>query len=365
MKFYDKTNFHELELPVTPLASFAKQYWLPFIQLGVAQNIKNVEAECGLAVFDDKVVPLLINQNSEHCSMTSPLCYFYLSGAVAYEHHHNSLLRFFFSVVKKLCIIPRALKFDKNIQINQWLLPTNPLLNLTKDELTELLGFLKNKYPDYGIIYKGLVDQYSDSSKSSALALGARLVKMRWLYFWDSKKVNTRSLNKVSAKSASFELTQDIKAAQEVLKLYDLLYRVKHSPFSPNYTLSFFQTLIQSDYYQIFIHDEETKIQAFYFYSNHGPFLGLGIIGYDINFPKTQGLYSSLIHSVVSHQMSMTQPICLGAGSGEFKRQRGAYPLNEYDAVFVNHLPFYRRILWIYFSKSTHSKLMDYFLRQA
>jgi hypothetical protein len=72
------------------------------------------------------------------------------------------------------------------------------------------------------------------------------------------------------------------------------------------------------------------------------------LVGYDINAPKKDGLYIHAIHLIMLYKFQSGKLLNLSSGASQFKRLRGGVSAMEYSVVYSQHLPVYRRIVWIF-----------------
>lgn len=372
IEYFDSHNIDTVVLPETPVGQLAKNYWIPLVKNGTGPIIENAQLLCHLVKINDKVVPIVVNIESPFCALTSPSCYFFLNGAVAFQDSKNPLVKLMFKGMKAFSRFARKLHFDKTVQINQWLVPTNPILDLNPEEVEALVALLKSKFPDHALVFKGITEEYSHNIFHTGKSLHARFIKMRWLYIWSTQGLKSKHKHQLNGDDAipaddKYTLKEGAEPScgERLNQLYTLLYRDKHSPYSPAYTAHFFSMLITSVFFKPVIMFNQDQIDAFYFYTDNGHMLCLGLVGYDTQLPLEHKLYRRCVRKSILTSEQANKPICLGAGSGPFKRNRGAVPINEYDLCFTSHLPWYQQALWAYMSKTTNSKMMDHFIKNA
>ena len=69
-------------------------------------------------------------------------------------------------------------------------------------------------------------------------------------------------------------------------------------------------------------------------------------VGYDTSLPIELGLYRMLAAIVLREAARRAITLNMSSGIADFKRLRGGIAHIEYSAVYYDHLPMRRRIVW-------------------
>ncbi len=70
------------------------------------------------------------------------------------------------------------------------------------------------------------------------------------------------------------------------------------------------------------------------------------LFGYDTALPQKLGLYRMLTAICIQEASAQKLQLNHSSGAAHFKRVRGMLPDSEYTALFDDHLPAHRRLIW-------------------
>lgn len=141
------------------------------------------------------------------------------------------------------------------------------------------------------------------------------------------------------------ELTDE--DAKHLSKLYRMLFIDKYSKFNPAYTAEYFSHSIKNNWHHYTaLRHPNGQIDAFISWFCRDNIMICGPLGYDTTVPQKIGLYRILIALCLKHANENQYIFNMGAGSDEFKSNRGSTKAMEYTAVYFKHLPFYRHLPW-------------------
>lgn len=363
LEIYDKNNIDALNMPSTPLSGLAKSFLIPMVKLGTKHFIENSDCDVSIIKLNDKIIPIVINHGKPQiCSLTSPSSHFFLYGADEFKHHPSFSYRLLFKFIKGLYHCTRFLKMDKTVQINNWLIPTNPSLGLTPEDMQALTEKLESLYPDHAIVFKSVNTQQLDGFKK----LAGNAVKSRVVYYWDGKNVVSKHKrylkNDLKLLSENdYTLTELFTPSDipRMLSLYQGVYLDKHSALNPAYTPEAFSNFINNTDTGLCALSANNHIDAFYTYLKLPDEMIFSIIGHDKQINQDKGLYRRLFRHVLKQSEENHLPVNLSGGVGQFKRNRGATAEPEFDIYCVKHLSWYQRSPWQLIAKATNHSMME------
>ena len=287
-----------------------------------------------------------------------------------------------FKLIWCLGLILRMLRVDDCLFFNNLLLSTNLWPNTIKwsvQQVQEINNTLRKISGEKAIVWQS-VDPLSQPLLTQVMYdLPCILVPSRivnWMEFSDKsiaqKKHNLRrdcSLFKrlvgwdvleqkhVVKEGQDFPYVQrfvgpeamTIDIARQVTSLYNQLYLGKYSRHNPEFTPEGVVRLVHCGFMSLStlcLNTDPSKIVAFAASNQKDGVLCFPMIGYDMS-SKDKYLYRFCC--VLELNESIRTGLCKAhwsGGANEFKRHRGATTTVEYNAVFVDHLPFYRRWCW-------------------
>lgn len=91
---------------------------------------------------------------------------------------------------------------------------------------------------------------------------------------------------------------------------------------------------------------KEGRLNAILGYFSRNDVMTTPLFGYDTSIDQKTGLYRMLTAILVEEAKQKSLLLNMSSGAAEFKRCRGAESAIEYTAVYVNHLPYFRRVGW-------------------
>ncbi len=145
-------------------------------------------------------------------------------------------------------------------------------------------------------------------------------------------------------------------------KLYELLFFKKHQTICPRYTVEYFIKCHKNRWYEFTaLRNKEGVIDAFISSCKHQDLMVGGPSGYDIHKPKQLGFMRMLLALNLKKSYEEGCVYNAGASNDQFKRWRGSRPEIEYNAVYCEHLPCWRRIPWKLLSVMTNRILKPIF----
>ncbi|MGT2686672.1 hypothetical protein ACVRWT_04660 [Streptococcus porcinus] len=134
---------------------------------------------------------------------------------------------------------------------------------------------------------------------------------------------------------------------QSVISLYNQLYLDKYSASNVQFTALFLQELVREGAITIFLMENQTgqACGCLGLIEEEG-ILTAPLLGYRTELAQSEGLYRRLSIFITQYCLEKGFKQNLSAGAPDFKKNRGAKPTLEYTAVYVDHLPWYRRAAW-------------------
>lgn len=258
-------------------------------------------------------------------------------------------------IIKILGVFFKLGKIDCNIHVNNFLLSTNPYEDWNGAEIKEITDTIKTKYPNHAIIFRSLNVYQHLSLIEQFEANGYDKIGSRQVYIYDTSyedwikhnnnKNDRRIINNQKLKYIPHQQMGDY--LEEALELYRQLYLEKYSRYNPQFTIVYFKKCFQENlmHFQGYI-DANGKLKSFAGLFIVGNTITSPLVGYDTKAPKKDGLYIHAIYLIMMYKFKSGKLLNLSSGASKFKRLRGGLPAMEYSVVYMQHLPFYRRIVW-------------------
>lgn len=257
-----------------------------------------------------------------------------------------------------LRVVMRFGEIDLVVYANHWLTVTRPSLGLDRSGIEELIPRLRELYPNRAIVFSNIVPAVSGQVFDDLCGAGCMMIPSRRVWFFDAGRPMKgkpfdhirRTLNKQRRllereKPHGTGRESLLTRLPEVRQLYRSVHIQKHSRMNPDYNESFFGVMLNSRLVdgQGWV-SSEGGLDAFSLNLRSMDRILWSIGGYD---HKTGGPRTQLISAWHIEQTRSLQGVLhWGGGADEYKRNRGGISAQEFDAVYVNHLPRRRRLPW-------------------
>lgn len=247
----------------------------------------------------------------------------------------------------------RAIEINRIVHLNNWMLSTNLHGSWRGDGLAEIRDLLVKTFPNHILAIRS-INRWSDAELTARLARdGWKMLPSRQVYVtddldrnWEQRR-NTRRDLRFFAKSPYTVDPLDVLRpgdAERIAHLYALLYVDKYSKLNPAFTPEFIEMTHRDGVFRYRgVRGDDDKLAAVVGCFVRGGILSTPIVGYDTALPVKDGLYR--IACILSARMAQEfgARVNDSAGAARFKRSRGASPVIEFSAFFVEHLAWPRR----------------------
>ncbi|EHL31058.1 hypothetical protein [Legionella drancourtii] len=333
-------------------------YCAPFIQEPSQLWMLNVDTKMTLTEIGGFQFPVTLNEkeyeSSYVCSPYNALITYSQDELVKIK---NRPLRLFLRILMwAIGGLLRHGKINKNRCINNFLLSTNPYPNWqgegAEQQLKQDLAF----YPDHAFVYRSLNYHTNHAVIHHLSQLGFIMTPSRQVYIFDSTlcdyktRNNTQNDRRALAKSDYQLVTHDqIKKSDYpyILELYNKLYIEKYSQHNPQFSEQLIAYWHQNNLLTLFgLRDPKGVLQGIIgiFESEH--VITAPLVGYNTHLPNQNALYRILIYLILDYSNKKGVCLNLSSGASHFKLLRGGQPFIEYSAIYIKHLPLYRRATW-------------------
>lgn len=349
MNLYDKSNISRINIGNNKI-----EYLKNLVNRGLEFYIDNCGAKIIIMEYDDIYFPLLICENIEKQTYISSL----ISSYIDYPKQilNNRFVSFCLNILKNIL---RLGKLDKVIYVNHWLISTNVHYDFSEEQIAEITKFLKNKFPDYAIVFKNIAKEINET-----IFISLKNNKYKFLINRKSYYINKNNFNAVYKKTSlksdlslykkgKYKFSHDIKNWAKKEDLYKNLYLEKYTELNPMYNKNFFE-MCSNIFDNKALLNSQNDIVGFYIPFVLGKTVVVPCIGYDTSISQKEGLYRLLILDSINYAKQHHCNLNLSSGVGEFKQKRGAEPYWEYLAIDYSHLNIFRKLLYFLLIKITN-----------
>ncbi len=361
LQLFDANTIQDLTWPETDDGRYARQYLLPLIQQGAMPFIANAQTTCMALLIDRQIVlPVTVNQreydNSYVCSPYSHYVSYAKEELVLLE---NPALKYVFArVFDLLGALGKLCSINRVVHVNNWLFPTNLYPQITPAQVTAIIAFMRQRFPHHTIVFRSLNEHTNSTLLSNLRQAGCLPVASRQVYLVhpsDPKALNAKARWLLKRDHALLThqgyrvVGMDELRAEDVpriVELYNALYLGKYSLYNPMFTEAFIMQALQHKILELVALKKDGRIDAVLGYFWRNGVMTTPLFGYDTTLLQEIGLYRML--SVTLFQIAQERGLLLheSSGAAQFKRNRGAFGVIEYSAVYMRHLSLHRRLYW-------------------
>jgi hypothetical protein len=334
----------------------AQKFAQLFNDMPVSNLIANLKTNVGHITVAGVTYPITTNDRAapKTCYICCPTTA-YIDYAIDETRNfmNNPVLRHTIIAVIRMCApLVRASGLDHQVQLNNWLLSTNPMPALT--DARPIRDTLTKDYPDRTILIRSLNDIADVQSITALRRAGFRMLPARVVY--------------IAAALAGADLSNNMKHDRRLLRrgryqivgndgfdaadyvvaerLYAQLYLEKYTPLNPQYTARYINEMHKRGLFTLMgLRDSTGRLVGVTGLFENAQTLTQPIVGYDTTLPQSDGLYRMVMMLAQTHAIEQGLFFNMSAGAATFKRLRRAVPAVEYTAVYVGHLPRTQRIV--------------------
>lgn len=251
----------------------------------------------------------------------------------------------------------RYIDFNRIVHCNNWLLSTNLYPEeVSRSSLLEIKKHFLQDHPNSAIVFRSLNTHLNSSLINHLKNDKYIFLPSRQVYMFDKSNMDymrkrdiRRDVQLLNTSDLSYEpaVNFDSKDFVRAADLYQQLYVKKYSKNNPCYTDSFMKAIANNNNFDVKgFRNKSGVLDVVAANFTIGNITSAPIIGYDIASPQTDGLYR--LGSLSTLLFANDNRYIYNASSGVpgFKMLRGAKPLIEYSAVYIDHLPAGTRWAW-------------------
>ncbi|MDJ0616563.1 MAG: hypothetical protein QNJ63_07405 [Calothrix sp. MO_192.B10] len=357
---YDRNTINTLNWTESELGIFIKNYWVPMMKAGSNHFINNVDSQLYLLTIDDLFLPITVNhQELDNSYVCSPYNHY-----VTYTKEElktlktpilEAILAIIIDILGELLILGNI---NKVAIVYNLLLSTNLYPDISTQQITAITSFLSQKFPDNAIVFRSINTFIDDRLFNSFIDNDYQLIGSRQIYLFNpSERSAMRSKMRWRLKQdfqlitkQGYELIDSSQITQEeiprIVELYNYLYLDKYSLHNPQFNQEFIKLVLQNPAWRFQAFKKNDQIDGVIgFYEINGV-MTTPILGYDTSLPQEHGLYRMLSAQLTVEATKKGIILHQSSGAAEFKRFRGFIANTEYSAVFHQHLPFTRQLVW-------------------
>lgn len=254
------------------------------------------------------------------------------------------------AVLGGLGAVFRLCQVNRIVQINNWLLSTNPV----PPQFPEGWAHLLDRFPQHALVFRSLNEAFHLPLLERFRAEGWKLLPSRLIYRFDGegahflRKDDVRRDRKLLQDGRFHWLEQEHFQEchwQDVSSLYLELYRGKYPSENPAFSAEFFRLCGQNLGWRILLllDKQGRSLGVTGWWKRHGMLIGT-VVGYRLKAPQSWGLYRRLMTRVLLEAAEQGCWLNLSSGAGAFKRSRGGLPTLEFMACYHRHLPVWRQL---------------------
>lgn len=183
-----------------------------------------------------------------------------------------------------------ATGIDRHLQLNNWLLATNPALPLEADELAEVTRELLAGHPRHAVIWRSLNEHSDKDLLARFVAAGYDLFPARQIYLFDCRGApppthRDEGRDRVLLEAGDYEIVEPegIAAADyaRMAELYGYLYLDKYTRLNPLYSAEYMASAHRSGLLSFYGLRREGRLDGMVGFFDLGDIMTAPMVGYD------------------------------------------------------------------------------------
>jgi len=255
---------------------------------------------------------------------------------LAHECRHQPLSALLIRLLGKLSYF---LGIDKSVFVGNYPISTSIWTADQENELLNIVKKMRQQHPNYYIGIRNLLPHRHPTLIAKLKLLGFYGIPSRVIYEFDFRSTNNKAPSHLKRDLALLnKLNLDVqlckKLDQESLKrihnLYQKIYLDKHSLLNPQYTIQFFDDVVNQGVMScLVVRGLNGQIRSFALLLRCGETLSIPALGYDQE-SDLEGSYRVLFAAIYTHAKDNQVLLNYSSGAGDFKRKRGGIGYLEY-----------------------------------
>ena len=268
----------------------------------------------------------------------------------------------------------RSARLNHVVHLNNWMLSTNLHGTWSGEDLPDIRGLLTNRFPGHVLALRSLTEWSDAALMAEARADGWILLPAREVLVtddldrdWRPRRDTLRDLKLLNREGVIRDRLEQLSPgdAARISELYGLLYLDRYSRLNPDFTPAYVELTHQIGLIRYEgLRGPDGRLSAFVGYYSHGDVLTAPLVGYDTSRPAKEGLYrmACALFALAAERGGFR--LNGSAGARTFKLNRGARPVIEYTAYYVDHLPLTTRLVLIGMQKALE-RLTDWMAQET
>ena len=231
------------------------------------------------------------------------------------------------------------LGIDKTAFIGNYPISTSIWTESQMEEIPSIATTIMTSQPKHFIGIRNILPHRHAKLIKQLAHLDFKAIPSRVIYEFDLRSGLTQTpshLKRDLSLLKKLNLTIKIATAltqQEIIRvhqLYQQIYLEKHSLLNPQYTLQFFDQVVNQRIMTcLMIGNSSNSIVSFALICTSGETISIPALGYDSEY-ELEGSYRVLFAAIYTHAKNAQALLNYSSGAGDFKRKRGGIPYLEY-----------------------------------
>lgn len=348
----------EAEAAAGLLGGGAGAYWRRVLRQGAGAVAENLGGQSGVLLQGDVVLPFTALEPVEDASFAASLrtqfCLYpqeelhFVEGA-----RERAIAK---AALTAAAALAQLLSMDRVVQWSDFLLSTNHHRTDLASQVAGATRALAKAFPQHALMVRSL-DRRSHSGAIEALASeGYLLLPSRVVYYFDGAASGfaSRNTTKRDRKLLGDGRFTEVGAAgftaadgEALARLYRQVYVEKHSRLNTRYRASFLSDAAAEGMLSFRgLREADGRLVAVLGIFDFGGILSVPFVGFETGAPVEDALYRRLVSGLLEEVRRERRLLNYSSGADDFKRRRGGEAVLEYHAVYAEHLPLGRRLLY-------------------
>lgn len=336
---------------------FVRRFCGPISEKGLNHYVSNIATHLEMHEQADALLPVTINDSEyENAFVCSPFGY-YVSYAMLYlDLIKNRWGRKSCSIIMDgFSRLMPAASLNKVVAVNNWPFATVLWPTLSQDDVHAIKKHYLSQYPHHTLMFRSFNEKMNADLLKNLKKEGFHIISSRAIFLLNGKdpevfKTRIFKSDLKLMRETEYEILDGSALKDEdykrLIDLYTMVYLEKYSDLNPAHTEELLKHGVASKTMELRVLVKNGSIDGVVAFYERSGVMTCPFFGYDTTKPLGDKLYRCLCTVLMLEAQKRQVLFHQSSGAAFYKTIRRAECCIDYTAVYIKHLPWYRKLPW-------------------